>query len=124
MSHVHSIEVHDGPAIVNRLPYIGTTFKGVISSFSRNGVALDISSDTFDLYLYDENDAELFHLTVGSGITIDGTSGITWKFDPDDTATFERNAKYTYLVLWTEDATGDVWPVIAGSVTPQKYQNT
>lgn len=124
MSHIHTIEVQDGPAIVHRRPYIGTTFKGVISSFSRNGVALDISADTFDLYLYDENDGELYHLIVGDGITIDGTAGITWKFTDAQTATFERNAKYSYLIKWTEDATGDVWPVLAGSVTPQKFQNT
>lgn len=123
MSHVHTIEVQDGPAIIHRKPYIGTTFKGVISSFQRNGAALDISADTFDLFLYDADDVELYHLTVGDGITIDGTAGITWKFTDVQTADFVRNAKYSYLIKWTEDATGDVWPVVAGSVTPQKHQN-
>lgn len=124
MAHTHNIEVYDGPAIVHRKPYIGTTFKGNVTAFIRNGAPLDISADTFDLYLYDEDGAtELHHLTLGSGIEFDGGDGIIWTFTPLQTADFVRNAKLAYLLLWTEDATSDVWPIIAGSVTPQKYLN-
>lgn len=116
----HVIEVTDAPAIINRQPAIGATFKGLVSEFRENGVLLDVSADTFVFVLEKADGTDVQTLTNGSGIEFSG-DGIEWRFEAADTAAWIANARWHYVLKWIRDDTGDTIFVQAGTVIPRSY---
>lgn len=121
--HNQVIEVTDGPAIIHYQPYVGGTFRRQITSFKQNGAPLNVSNDVFVFILEDAAGQEVERLEIGSGIEFEG-DGIRWKFTDAQTGGLTKNADYTYILWWTRDDNGDVIPLQAGNMRPQKHTNT
>lgn len=112
------IIVTEGPYWKNRQAYIGDTMKGNIT-LSVGGTAVDLTvpGNVVKMCLANyKTGATVFTLTQGSGITVDASGGIEWKFTPAQTATFTPNEKMKYDLQWT-NPNDDVTTLQAGIIT-------
>mgnify|MGYP003594913733 CR=1 FL=1 len=121
MSDTKIIEVRHLPAIVPFQIWKGDTLSDKIIRFVEDNANLDVSGDAFEFLLHDEDGNQInTPLTIGSGIEFVG-DGIEWKFLPAVTATWAKDAIYTYALKWTRASNGVVKTIQAGNIIPRYF---
>lgn len=72
-------------------------------------VAINITSDTFELEIYDSDNVLVDALTIGSGLTIVPTNKLNIAVGPPVTTTA---GTYTGTLIWTRTSNGAIVPIL------------
>lgn len=113
---MNTVTVKNGPARRNYAPYKGDTFTDGFT-ITLNGVAADLSGDTFKMRIRDAKTGVPAHtLEIGSGIEVDSNS-VVFRIEPADMEALPIK-KYKYDIQWTK-ADGTVKTLLAGIIEPE-----
>lgn len=97
------INVTNLPADIALDCYEGDTLTHVIT-IKEDDVLVDLTGDTFAMRLLDNRGTTLHDLSLGSGITVNGTGIVQWKLTAAQVAALPVNCKLPFDFQWTRTA--------------------
>ncbi len=111
-----TVNVKNGPARRNYAPHKGDTFTDGFT-ITVNGVAADLSGDTFKMRVQDaKTGEEEVTLEIGDGIEV-ASNSVVFRIEAADMEALTIK-KYKYDIQWTK-ADGTVKTLLAGIIEPE-----